>query len=531
VHSGVAGDHASLVGSRDQAWEILRRSLPKIRPGFLLYVGGDDKRKNVDGIMRAYAQLPERVRSAHQLVIAYRVGPLRKFELRVTARPLGIRGSDLVLTGFVTDQQLAALYRACELFVFPSLYEGAGLPVLEAMSCGAPVVASNTTSIPELLGDPEGTFDPTDPAEIARTVTEALETPGKLDELRERSRRRVALYTWERVARETIPAYEKAIEAPDRRRRRVPRPGRKRLAIVTPWSGGSAAARYSRALVSALGDRAEAEVVVQDEQAQAAARNGAPVIPEGEFDWRRGLRGYDRCLYVIGSSAESLHALEAITKGPGAVLAHDVHLLPLYGEMHRRREPFDPYWLEDKLIEMYGERIPRAALLRVPYDRPERHRALYMTREIQADAERVLVHSRRQAEILRLERPVDGAPIELVPRGIPAEPSASFERPPGTAPVVVRSDPADPAGWSAVSDAIAARVPVVAVGADWSDEFPEPVVLALPADATADLITERVDAATRDEALRAQVREAQEAHAAEHSFARVAERYAELLDL
>jgi hypothetical protein len=97
--------------------------------------------------------------------------------------------------------------------------------------------------------------------------------------------------------------------------------------------------------------------------------------------------------------------------------------------------------------------------------------------------------------------------------------------------VVVRSDPADPAGWSAVSDAIAARVPVVAVGADWSDEFPEPVVLALPADATADLITERVDAATRDEALRAQVREAQEAHAAEHSFARVAERYAELLDL
>src|SRR5215207_11327865 len=138
---------------------------------------------------------------------------------RDCARPLSIRPRDLVLTGFVTDRQLAALYRACELFVFPSLYEGAGLPVLEAMSCGAPVAASNTTSIPELLGDPEGSFDPSDPSEIARCVGDVLETPGTLESLRDRSRRRVALYTWDRVARETVPAYERAMELPGRGRR------------------------------------------------------------------------------------------------------------------------------------------------------------------------------------------------------------------------------------------------------------------------------------------------------------------------
>jgi UDP:flavonoid glycosyltransferase YjiC (YdhE family) len=96
---------------------------------------------------------------------------------------------------------------------------------------------------------------------------------------------------------------------------------------------------------------------------------------------------------------------------------------------------------------------------------------------------------------------------------------------------VVRSDSADEAGWGTISDAIAARVPVIAVGAGWSEELPKHVVLPLAADSTAEELAERIEAATRDDALRAAVREAQDAYAAEHSFARVAERYAELLDL
>jgi glycosyltransferase involved in cell wall biosynthesis len=535
IHSGVSGDHASLVASRDEAEAILRDTLPRIRPGFLLYVGGDDKRKNLDGILRAYAQLPERLRSAHQLVIAFRVGPLRKFEIRVMARPLGIRARDLVLTGFVTDRQLAALYRACVLFVFPSLYEGAGLPVLEAMSCGAPVAASNTTSIPELLGDPEGTFDPSDPVEIARAVTDVLETPGKLESLRERSRRRVALYTWDRVARETIPAYERAMELPVRGRlRRSQRPGQKRVAVVTPWSADSTGiGEYSRGLVSALAGRAEVEVVVQDAEANAAQLNGgARVLTEAQFDWRRELPGFDRCLYILGASADHLHALEATLKAPGVVLAHDVHLLPLYAEMHALRHPYDPYWLEDRLIEMYGDRMSRADLLRVPYDRPEQGRGLYMTREIQAHADRVLVHSQRHAGILRLERPDDAAPVDVVPRAIPETPSPAFARSDEGSPVVVKSDSdAGGAVWSAISDAIAARVPVVAVGSGWSEELPENVVLPLSRDCTSHELVERIEAASRDHALRAEVREAQDAYAAEHSFARVAERYADLLNL
>ena len=265
VDSGVSGVHSSLVRTAEEADSLLRRSLPKIRPGFLLYVGGDDHRKNMDGTLRAYAQLPESVRDAHQLVIAFRVGILRRLEHRAFAQALGIRPRDLVLTGFVTDEQLAALYRRCELFLFPSLYEGAGLPILEAMSCGAPVAASRTTSIPELLGDLEATFDPADPADMARCLERVLSSPEKLEELRERSRRRVSIYTWERVAKRTLDGYERAEVIPlEDRPRRAASNGRKRLAVVTPWPPQeSEAALYSRRLVEELAEHAEVEVIVE----------------------------------------------------------------------------------------------------------------------------------------------------------------------------------------------------------------------------------------------------------------------------
>ena len=88
---------------------------------------------------------------------------LQRSELVGFAKSQGIRADDVLLTGFVSDRDLAALYRSCALFVFSSLYEGAGLPILEAMSCGAPVVASGVSSMPELLGDAEGTLRPDRP--------------------------------------------------------------------------------------------------------------------------------------------------------------------------------------------------------------------------------------------------------------------------------------------------------------------------------------------------------------------------------
>jgi glycosyltransferase involved in cell wall biosynthesis len=213
IESGVSDEISSLVGSDQEAESLVKSVSRAIRPGFLLYVGGDEPRKNLEGTIRAFALLPEEIRAAHQLVITCRMSRLRRAQLAALARRLGIGQRELVLTGFVQDRELAALYRSCELFVFPSLYEGAGLPILEAMSCGAPVAASNTSSIPELLGDDEATFDPTDPGDIARCLERVVVDQEALASLRERSRRRVRLFTWERVAKRTLAGYERALEA------------------------------------------------------------------------------------------------------------------------------------------------------------------------------------------------------------------------------------------------------------------------------------------------------------------------------
>jgi glycosyltransferase involved in cell wall biosynthesis len=214
IDSGVSDRFPSLVASREEAEAILRSALPKVRPGFLLYVGGVDPRKNLEGAIRAYAQLSPAIRDAHQFVIACDLPLHRRFSLRAFAQGLGIESRNLLLTGFVPDRDLAALYRSCELFVFPSLYEGAGLPILEAMSCGAPIAASGVSAMPELLGDRRATFDPNDPGDIARCIREVLTDPALLESLRDRSARRAALYTWERVATRTLEGYERALEAP-----------------------------------------------------------------------------------------------------------------------------------------------------------------------------------------------------------------------------------------------------------------------------------------------------------------------------
>ena len=187
---------------------------PGLRDGFLFYVAGGDWRKNVTGLIEAYARLPEQFRERHQLVITYKLDPERRQNLEGFARELGIHGDQLLLTGFVPDRELSALYRRCGLFVFPSLYEGAGLPILEAMACGAPVIGSNISSVPEILGDLRATFDPSDPDDIARCIARTLDDEPELERLRRASAERTAHFTWDRVARRAIEGYERALADP-----------------------------------------------------------------------------------------------------------------------------------------------------------------------------------------------------------------------------------------------------------------------------------------------------------------------------
>jgi glycosyltransferase involved in cell wall biosynthesis len=198
--------------SREVAFARAREAVAGLEPGFLLYVGGIDYRKNVEGLLRAYALLPVELRAAHQLVVAFRMSPEQRSGMERLARHLGIAGR-LCLPGYVDDPTLVAAYQATDLFVFPSLYEGYGLPVVEAMACGAPVVASGTSAIAELTVA-EGRFDPTDPAAIAAAIGRALTDPAVSEVLRRASERPPP--TWAQAAGRAAEVYRELV-ATDRR--------------------------------------------------------------------------------------------------------------------------------------------------------------------------------------------------------------------------------------------------------------------------------------------------------------------------
>jgi glycosyltransferase involved in cell wall biosynthesis len=175
----------------------------------LLYApGGYDKRKNLHGLISAYALLPAHLRSTHQLVVASGLTKHHRADLIAHARACGLAADELLLTGYVSDAHLIGLYQCAALFVFPSLHEGFGLPALEAMACGAPVIGSNNTSLPEVIGLAEAMFDPASTAAMSQKIAEALGDPAMLARLRHHGRAQAARFSWDATALRALRALE-----------------------------------------------------------------------------------------------------------------------------------------------------------------------------------------------------------------------------------------------------------------------------------------------------------------------------------
>ncbi|MBO9578929.1 MAG: glycosyltransferase family 4 protein, partial [Microbacteriaceae bacterium] len=179
-------------------------SVPGLRAGFAMYTGGSDARKNVEGLLAAWALVDPALRARHQLAVVFKLHGTHGEHLARVAEELGV-ADDVVFTGFVDDDVLLAMYRSTDLFVFPSLYEGFGLPVAEALACGAVSIASDTSSLPEVLPDPDARFDPKDPTAIAAAITRGLTESA----FRERALRTAQAvdHSWEGVVAATERAY------------------------------------------------------------------------------------------------------------------------------------------------------------------------------------------------------------------------------------------------------------------------------------------------------------------------------------
>jgi alpha-1,3-rhamnosyl/mannosyltransferase len=181
-----------------------------LSPGFILAIGSPDPRKNVAAVIDAYAGLPTALRERHPLAIVWthpRLAPgitLHSQQRNITQQ--------IRFLPSVSDEELAVLYSGAAVFVFPSLGEGFGLPPLEAMACGAPVIAANTSAIPEVVGSAALLIDPSDPTALTTAMRRVLEDAVCRDALSRAGRARAADFSWERCARQTRAVYQRVVD-------------------------------------------------------------------------------------------------------------------------------------------------------------------------------------------------------------------------------------------------------------------------------------------------------------------------------
>jgi len=172
---------------------------------FLLFVGSINPRKNMDGLLSAYRRYRDRVTNPLPLVL---VGPSRD-----VFASTGLSSKEGVhVFGFVPDKQLGWLYRNASAFVYPSLYEGFGLPILEAMSVRTPVLTSDRGAMAEVAGDAAYLADPSNPSEVATGIERIAGDDALTRDLVEAGKRRATLFTWEHTAEQTVNTYERAAD-------------------------------------------------------------------------------------------------------------------------------------------------------------------------------------------------------------------------------------------------------------------------------------------------------------------------------
>ncbi len=343
VHLGLSPEQSVNIATDADDWfqpievaneraAALRDQYGLTRP-FVLYTGGIDHRKNVEGLIRAYACLPEPLRRDHQLAIVCSVQPASRDSLERLASQQGLAQDEVVLTGFVSDEDLLVFYNLCKLFVFPSWHEGFGLPALEAMRCGAPVIGANTSSLPEVIGWDEALFDPYSDQAIAAAIQRGLSDEHYRQELLKHGLTQAGRFSWDESARRAIAAMERQHEA------RLARPvspntaSRLKLAYVSPLPPvRSGIADYSTELLPELAKFYDIEVVVaQDEVSDPWVLANCPVRTPEWF--LAHAQDFDRVLYHFGNSEFHQHMFGMLKAVPGVLVLHDFYLSGLVAYM------------------------------------------------------------------------------------------------------------------------------------------------------------------------------------------------------
>ncbi len=306
---------------------VVASIVPDADEPYVVSVTGADERKNTRGLLAAWGRLPAAVRDRHRLVIAAGAPAPLLAEWQAAARSAGC--SDRVtFAGAVSDAEMVALLQGARLAVVPSLEEGFGLPVVEAAACGAPVICSDVSSLPDVLDEPAACFDPRDPHSIATAIERALTDDAHRAVLFGAGERAVRRWRWDETARRVVRAV-----ANGRPRRPPPRAPRVRLALAGPFEeSASPIGAVDAAVVEALGRATDAEIVrlVDVSCSSASTRPAWDRYPAGAAPSLLKAHEFDHVTVVLGNAADHVAAERLARAHPCHVWLHDSSLVALH---------------------------------------------------------------------------------------------------------------------------------------------------------------------------------------------------------
>ena len=296
----------------------------------LMYApGGFDARKNIDGLVTAFSMLPPALRARHQLLIASKFDQNERRKLEAHAQQCGLGPDELILTGYVSNDILIALYRAAALFVFPSRHEGFGLPALEAMACGALVIGADNTSIPEVIGCAEALFDAGEPAAIAAKIAQVLGDDALRERLRAHGRAQAQKFSWDSSAQRALRALEAghaarssaAAAAPP-----SPAGAKPRIALVSPMPPEkTGVADYANRVLPTLLPYFDVDLIVNQPAVTLPPETNH--VRWYDAAWLRAhAHDYAHIVYQFGNSPFHSYMLPLLKDHPGVVVLHDFFL-------------------------------------------------------------------------------------------------------------------------------------------------------------------------------------------------------------
>ncbi|MDE6835200.1 MAG: glycosyltransferase, partial [Ruminococcus sp.] len=290
---------------------------------FIMCTGGEDSRKNLDGLIRAYSLLPENIRNSYQLVVVCKLSENGLKNLKSVAVSHNV-GKDVIFTGFVSDEELLKFYNLATLMAFPSKYEGFGLPIVEAWACGTPVLTADNSSLKEIAGDSAMLINANIDQSIADGMTKMLSDNTILSEYTAKGMKRLELYRWDKINDNIISL----INNININKIKLSKTGntKSKIAFFTPLPPlESGISDYSYDIINALSRYFDIDVFVE-ETYNADCNFPANVSLYSHRAYPIRYENYKDTIFQVGNSEYHFYMYQYIRKYHGTVVLHDYNL-------------------------------------------------------------------------------------------------------------------------------------------------------------------------------------------------------------